>query len=405
MSQRVLVIDDDADLRTMVQRLLQRAGYEVNLLPSADTLESTVGQYRPDVVLCDIMMPGRDGMDVLKQLRGDPETRGLPVVLVSGKSYEVDRRAALDAGAAGYLVKPFQPSELIRTVNQALKQVVTAMIWGCRGSIPAPERALGFYGGNTSCVDLVLPGNRHIIFDAGTGIRLLGNAIVGESPMRAALFLTHYHWDHIHGLPFFKPLYVPGNEIHIYGPAEDTDSLTSKIAREMGGDYFPVSLDSFRSAVRFTAMQDKTIEAYGVTISALYTLHPGRTLAYRVECGDRSFVYAPDNELLPESVHPKLTGEAMRLALFAKGASLFMHDAMYSREMYERRRGWGHSCGECLAAVCAQAEVKRVLLFHHDPDNTDAEVEAIHREFQRSLSARGVEISSEPAREGGSYVV
>ena len=131
--------------------------------------------------------------------------------------------------------------------------------------------------------------------------------------------------------------------------------------------------------------------------------HPSSTLIYRVDLGDRSVVYAPDNELLPETVEPELSSEALRLAKFAGGASLLIHDCTYSRQTYEKRRGWGHSCGPAIAAVAKHAGVKRVLLFHHDPDSSDSDVEAIHREFQNALDALGADIQSEPAREGASY--
>jgi phosphoribosyl 1,2-cyclic phosphodiesterase len=223
--------------------------------------------------------------------------------------------------------------------------------------------------------------------------------------MRAGLFLTHFHWDHVQGLPFFKPLFVSGNEAHIYGPADSADILVETIEGQMGGAFFPISTESFRSSVKYTGLQEETIEAFGARISTLYVMHPGRTLAYRVEYAGRSIVFAPDNELIPECIEPELSGEALRLAEFAAGASLLMHDCQYTREIYEKRRGWGHSCGETLAAVAAHAKVERVLLFHHDPDHDDAAVDAIHEEFLRHHEARGGQALSDPAREGMTYLV
>jgi phosphoribosyl 1,2-cyclic phosphodiesterase len=218
--------------------------------------------------------------------------------------------------------------------------------------------------------------------------------------VRIALCFTHFHWDHIFGLPFFDPLYTPGNEVHIYGPADTSDSLTHKIQAEMGGDYFPVSTEAFRAYVKIVAILEQRFESLGVSISAIYAFHPGRTLAYRVDLDGASFVYAPDNEILPECVTPDLTGEALRLAHFASGASVLLHDCQYTRSVYETRRSWGHSCTECLAAVAAHAQVGRVVLFHHDPDADDGEVETVHEEFQTALAACGADIPSEPAREG-----
>jgi phosphoribosyl 1,2-cyclic phosphodiesterase/CheY-like chemotaxis protein len=403
MTKRVLVIDDDADMCALIRHTLELEGYEVEELPSAGELRAFIQRFQPDLILSDVMMPGVDGLSMCRSLQADPQTRALPVVLASSKSFTGDKRAALAAGAAAYLVKPFKPAELARVVRETLSTQASVRIWGCRGTIAAPEHALGRYGGNTTCIELVLARNQRLIFDAGTGIRGLGNRIVGESPLRTALLLTHYHWDHTQGLPCFKPLFVPGNEINIYGPAESRESLVETIEGQMGGEYFPISTEAFQAAVKFHAVQEQNLEVFGVSLSTLYVLHPGRTLAYRVNIGDRSVVFAPDNELLPETTAPELTAQARRFAEFAAGATLLIHDAQYSREVYQTRRGWGHSSAECVARVAAHAQVKRVLLFHHDPDSSDEAVEAIHGEFQAALDACGAEIASEPATEGEVY--
>jgi CheY-like chemotaxis protein/phosphoribosyl 1,2-cyclic phosphodiesterase len=403
--KKVLVVDDSPDIRRIVRHVLESEGYELREMDSASQLEGVLHEFSPDLILSDVMMPGRDGMAVVKAIRANPSMAAVPVVLMSSKAFEGDKRAALDAGATSYLVKPFQPTQLIRAVRNALRTQTSVKIWGCRGSIAVPERHQGRYGGNTACIDLILPGNRHVIFDAGTGLRGLGNSLVGQSPLRLSLFLTHYHWDHVQGLPFFKPIFIPGNEIHLHGPADSNGEMMELIAGQMGGAFFPISVESFRSSVRFIGLQETTFESFGIQISTLYMLHPGRTLAYRVDVDGRSMVFAPDNELLPEMIGRNLSGEALRLAKFARGASLLIHDCQYSRSGYESRRGWGHSCGEALAAVAAEAGVERTLLFHHDPDHTDDDVDAIHTEFRHHLELRGGTGESEPAREGFTYPV
>lgn len=400
MAKRVVVIDDAPDMRLLIRRVLSQAGLEVEERESAEGLEDALRSTPADLVICDLMLPGRDGLAVCRSLRSGAVIPRTPVLLVSSKAFAGDKRAALSAGAAGYLVKPFSAAELLRATEEALQTQVSARIWGCRGSIAAPDQARGAYGGETACLQLTLPGGQQFIFDAGTGIRRLGNALAPKSPMRLHILLTHYHWDHIQGLPFFKPLYIAGNEIHIHGPGDDRDYLVQAIEGQMGGAFFPVSPESFQSAVTYSPVKDTEFAIAGVSFSAIQVMHPGRTLAYRVELGDRSLVFAPDHEVVPESVEPYLTGEALRVARFCEGAAIVIHDCQYTRAEYERKRGWGHSCGECVGRMLASANVGRILLFHHDPDHDDTEVEAVHREFRQALEAAGGRVPSEPAREG-----
>ncbi len=403
MAKRILVIDDDTAVRSFIGVVLRREGYDVKLLESAINVENMVTEYGPELIVCDIMMPGRDGLAVCRAIKARPETQHIHVLLASAKSFESDKRAALNAGAAGYLVKPIREQDLANAVRNALASETAVKVWGCRGSIPTPENAQGWYGSNTPCLSLDVPGRGLIVLDAGTGLRALGQSLVKAPVRRISLLLTHFHWDHIFGLPFFAPVYMAGYEIHIYAPAESQDALAEKLEKQIGGDYFPVSIEAFRAAIKLHAVQQGMLEIEGLSVSTHYASHPGTTLIYRLDAGDHSLVYAPDNEILPEWVDPHLSGEAQRLAEFASGASLFIHDCAYSLAVYQTRRSWGHSCGPALAAVAKEAQARRVLLFHHDPDNTDDEVQAINQEFQTALNTLGAAIPSEPASEGMTY--
>lgn len=405
MAKRILVIDDDPMSRLLSRRILEQESYEVRELESATNLQSALQDFAPDLVLCDLIMPGQDGLSVCRTLRADPQTWDIQVVVMSAKNFEADRRMALAAGATRYLVKPLSKADLLKAVEEALPSGVTLKIWGARGSTPAPERALGHYGGNTSCVALGLPDGRQIIFDGGTGIRGLGNSLLEPAPMQFHICITHCHWDHIQGLPFFKPLYAPGNEINLYAPADSDAALAEIMEGQMGRDYFPVSMSSLASSVKYTALNEMDFEILEMPISTFHVFHPGRTLAYRVHLEGCSVVYVPDNELVPEFAKPEVSGEPLRFARFAFGASLLIHDCAYSRAVYEKRRGWGHSCGEILATVAAHANVKRVLLFHHDPDNSDEDVAAIHQEFRNAVESLDAEIESELATEGATLTL
>lgn len=274
-------------------------------------------------------------------------------------------------------------------------------IWGSRGSIACPDRAAGRFGGNTACVEILIGSDRRIILDAGTGIRLLGNRPEDEPDRETAILLTHYHWDHIHGLPFYKPLYAPERSVTIYGPALNDCDLASRLRGEMGGIYFPVSMEAFRAVIALHSVQAETcLAVMGIKVCAWATRHPSTTLAYRIHLDDKTLVYAPDNEITPEECEEGLTGKAQALSEFVSGADLLIHDAAYLRGIYESRRGWGHSSGWSLGKAMANANVGKVLLFHHDPDSDDEMVDENHREFRAALGTAGAATESEPAAEG-----
>lgn len=410
VATRVMIVDDSSVVRTIMRTALEADGFQILELPSAQDMERHVEDFAPQVIVCDLLMPGRDGLSVFHALQERDSTRHIPVILATAKDFAGDKRAALQAGVANYLVKPFSPETLLSAVRDALGKQAGLRIWGCRGSVAAPEKALGNFGGNTACVELVLStregGSHRLIFDAGTGIRALGNSIPANSQLRASLFLTHFHWDHIQGLPFFKPLYRPGNDITIYGPAPSDAALLEAIQGQMGGAFFPISTDAFLSSVKYVGLQEETLSVAGLQVSSFSVMHPGFTLGYKVSWNDRSIVYVPDNELLPELIEPEMNGEVLRFADWLRGTDLLIHDCQYSTAGYLTHRGWGHSGATALAAVAAEAKVGHVLLFHHDPDYDDDRVNQIHDEFRAELEARGAgDIQSAPASENTCYQV
>ncbi|MDF2439704.1 MAG: hypothetical protein JWN98_688 [Abditibacteriota bacterium] len=405
---RVLLVDDSPLVRATMRRALEHDGFQVRDLPTANDIERHVDEFSPQVIVCDLLMPERDGMAVFHALQERDSTRYIPFILATAEEFASPKHALSHAGIAHYLAKPLAPATLVSAVRDTLDQQAGLRIWGCRGSVAAPEQALGNFGGNTACVELVLntreSGNHRLIFDAGTGIRGLGNSIAVSSPLHASLFLTHFHWDHIQGLPFFKPLYRPGNEITIYGPAASDAGLLEAIQGQMGGSFFPISTDAFLSSVKYIGLQEQTLDIGGLQVSSLAATHPGFTLGYKVSWGNRSVAYVPDNELLPELLEPELSGDAVRLVEWLRGTNLLIHDCQYSTAGYLTHRGWGHSGAKSLAAVVAAANVGRVLLFHHDPDYDDSRVNGIHDEFRAELEMRGAgHIQSAPASENTCY--
>jgi phosphoribosyl 1,2-cyclic phosphodiesterase len=247
--------------------------------------------------------------------------------------------------------------------------------WGVRGSIPTPGPDTVGVGGNTSCVE-IRAGKAILIFDGGTGLRMLGKKLIAEMPLDAHIFFSHVHWDHIQGFPFFDPAFVPGNTIHLYGGNNVSRTLEETLAGQMDHPSFPVHLTEMGAKMTFNDMyegQALQVDAGGgktVKITTGRGNHPNGVWAYRIEFEGRSVVYATDTEHYA-IVDPKLTK-------LARNADVLIHDAQYTPEEYAGtsgtggpKTGWGHSTFEEAARLAKTAGAKRLILFHHDPMQND----------------------------------
>ena len=421
--RRILIIDDNEDLRVVAHRVLTRAGYIVEGLPDAHEVDERIAAFRPDVLLCDVLMPGENGLSVCRRLRVQPETADLPIVLISAKGGGGDRRAAIEAGADRYLVKPVARKTLLDTVSEMLETELRVEVFGCRGSIPivpGPAQIASSFGGHTTCVRMHA-GRRPevLVLDAGTGLRRLGRSLHRDGPIDAHLFLTHYHLDHIYGLPFFAPLYGAGNRVTIHGgvdhPPKNIDARAwaeRTLADTIGGpfdiEYWPVSIADALSTVVYAPFYDDSrtvIEVADVKVTMCKVNHGRITYAYRfrypAENPRSTLVYVPDNDIAPESfAQPVLSDRLRHLAEFVDGADLLIHDCMYLQQDYLRHRHWGHTGAETLARFCAMAGVPEVLLFHHNPDATDGQIREVQEEFDRMTKDLGSETRSRLAVEG-----
>jgi phosphoribosyl 1,2-cyclic phosphodiesterase len=250
--------------------------------------------------------------------------------------------------------------------------------WGVRGSIPTPGPETVGIGGNTSCVE-VRAGKAILIFDGGTGLRLLGKKLVQEMPLEAHIFFSHVHWDHIQGFPFFDPAFVSGNKIHLYGGNNVSRTLEETLAGQMDHPSFPVHLTEMGAKMTFNDLAEgQAIELDAgdgkkVKLTTGRGNHPNGVWAYRVEFGGRCLVYATDTEHYAV-VDPKLVK-------LAKGVDVLIYDAQYTPEEYAGtagtggpKVGWGHSTYDEAAKLAKAAGAKQLVLFHHDPMQNDAAV-------------------------------
>jgi phosphoribosyl 1,2-cyclic phosphodiesterase len=267
--------------------------------------------------------------------------------------------------------------------------------WGTRGSIPAPGPATVRFGGNTSCVEIRAAGCR-LIFDAGTGIRALSAALAAEDrPLDAHLFVSHYHWDHIQGFPFLAQIYEPATRLRVHGPRAGDVPVDEALEGQMSPLYFPVPLRAIAADVTFATADGSPWRGGGVCVEAFRVQHPGVTYGYRVAAGGAAAVYVPDNELGDEPDPAWYAG----LVEFVRGADLLLHDAMLTDAEYEQRRGWGHSTFAQAVRLAEAAGVRRLSLFHHSPDRSDAELEAVVAELRQGLAGRGAALEVAVAAE------
>ncbi len=260
--------------------------------------------------------------------------------------------------------------------------------WGVRGSTPTPERRNSRYGGNTPCIEIRLANGTLIVLDCGSGLRGLGKSLLrefGERPIHAYVFLTHFHWDHIQGIPFFLPLYRKGNVFLFHSVLRKGLELRGAVEGQMVNPYFPVDMSVMGSTRHFYDLDEHPINVNGAVISSAPLNHPGECVAYRVEADGAAFVLATDTE--PGSAfHDRSVRE------LAKGADVFVYDAQYTPEqLIGEKKGWGHSSWLEGTRIVEEVTAKRLILFHHDPDHddlfVDGLVEKARQEFPQSSGA------------------
>jgi phosphoribosyl 1,2-cyclic phosphodiesterase len=261
-------------------------------------------------------------------------------------------------------------------------------LWGVRGSTPTPEKGNGRYGGNTSCVEVRLDNDTLIILDCGSGLRVLGKSILREftdRTVQAYIFLTHFHWDHIQGIPFFLPLYRKGNTFLFHSLLRRGSELQQTIEGQMGNPYFPVDMSAMGAKRHFFDLQEGPVNINGAVISSALLNHPQGCVGYRIEADGRVFVLATDTE-------PGSPFHDHAVRDLAQDADLLLYDSQYTPEQLEgEKKGWGHSSWKEGVRIAQERGVKRLVLYHHDPDSDDAYVDSLvaqaRKEFPNTIGA------------------
>lgn len=290
--------------------------------------------------------------------------------------------------------------------------------WGVRGSYAAPFASHLQVGGNTSCVE-VRQGDHILICDAGTGIIPFGNQLLQQDDVRELMIiLTHYHWDHVCGLPFFVPAFIPEWKIRFFGPGDDDSEVKKHVSAQMRAPYFPVGTESWLADVGYLSPNNNNEISYGpISIQYSNVHHPGTTYGYRMNINNKTVIYISDNECKfieksvtqrkselneeEQTIYDDMVREehASELDLI-KDADILIHDAQYTPEDYKKKKGWGHSCYIDTINMAIDAGVRELYLYHHDPNYDDEAINTIHRESEKIIKERKADMQCHIAREG-----
>lgn len=371
------VIDDDEDFLKLIETLLKEAGYCVTAYTSSTEALKGILEGQPDCVISDLSLPSLGGMELFEQIRKEKNIKQPTFIILTSRQYGYDINYAEKMGVNGYLQKPIDVTTFVDEILEIVSNRMLVQFWGVRGTLPVPGKLTVRYGGNTNCVTLSLGKKKLFIFDAGCGIKALSNYLLKNNmcPLSAKIFITHPHWDHINGFPYFVPFYMKSNKFEIYGTNHPGASLEQTLCAQMESIYFPVTFREFSAHISYNPITEETFWLNDVCVKTMFLVHPGRCLGYRIDYNNKSFCYVTDNELYPETSRHYNKYDFEKIVAFVSNANVLITDATYTDEEYALRENWGHSPISRVVDMAHQANVNLLCLHHHDPDQTDLDID------------------------------
>jgi phosphoribosyl 1,2-cyclic phosphodiesterase/CheY-like chemotaxis protein len=425
-----LIIDDDERCRAPAADRLRTLGWRVVEAENGERGLELALEHVPEMILCNLLMPHGNGFQLCRGVREQLDCRHTRIVAVSTGDYLTDHKSALEAGADEVVQKGALLEDLEAILARAAAslpagsspdganppasngaQPAQVRFWGVRGSIPTPGPDTVRYGGNTSCVEVRADGEI-IVLDAGSGIRLLGIALAKEfpkEPLNLTVLITHTHWDHIQGFPFFSPAYNSINRLRILGYEGARVGLGATLAGQMESPYFPIALKEMPGHIVIKELREMSFSIGPIQVDACFCKHPGVCVGYRLQTSSGVIVYVPDNEWsAADSANecPENCSLNARMIELVRHADILMMDAQYDREEYATHKGWGHGCVDDVVRLALDCGVKHLYLFHHDPSHDDARMDAMLQHAQALVKAQpGATLVVRVAREGETFTL
>lgn len=352
----------------------------------------------PVMIVADQSYLNRSVRRLESLLSSIPGMRYVPLAVISDDAQEAEQAIAETVCNLHCFQWETAQNDVTAFIERNTRQSIYVKFWGVRGSTPCANSENMHVGGNTSCVQIQIPGMTELlILDSGTGIRNLGNYLdlYAREKLTGNVFITHPHWDHIQGFPFFKPFYSGKNRFTIRMPQQYRGGAEDILAGHLTKTFFPVTLDMLSAELHYQTQKEQPMDFGHYKVDYMVANHPTKTAMYRFQTNGYTIIYAPDNEL---PLEPSPLRFLERFEDFISGCDLLIHDAQFSKRLYKERVGWGHSAREHVTEIAKANGVKRLLLTHHDVDDNDQTLRKVAKDLQKNYSNGFLQLAL--AREG-----